>query len=346
MQPLSENGFILKFSLNHSRKETVERFTQLGIPRSRVFRVLKKGTNVRKPRSDKGKRKFDSKRIYSAVRSLHLKVGRSYRKQARSYSMSTTSLFRYAKRAGTVYRKRTKAPKVSEKQKNTQAERLPRLLALIKQRVKSLRCDTITDDESYFTLDGSEMPENVGYHCDVSTNRKDIPVDVRTRPMSKFPTKVLVWAAISSKGISPILIAPSKSISIDAQTYTKACLKKNLLPFLKRHYPRNNYLFWPDLASAHYASTTQKFLGENKIRYVPKDANPPNAPVLRPIENFWGALKQKVYKGGWEAVNVDQLATRIRYCAGQMDKSVYTKMMKRIQSKCEQAISEGLDSLY
>ena len=35
--------------------------------------------------------------------------------------------------------------------------------------------------------------------------------------------------------------------------------------------------------------------------------NPANAPKLRPIEDFLGILKQKVYKKGWRAKPIDQL---------------------------------------
>ena len=40
---------------------------------------------------------------------------------------------------------------------------------------------------------------------------------------------------------------------------------------------------------------------------VPKNLNPPNAPQIRPIEMYWGALKQKVYAKNWSAKNRDQL---------------------------------------
>ena len=39
---------------------------------------------------------------------------------------------------------------------------------------------------------------------------------------------------------------------------------------------------------------------------VPKNLNPPNAPQIRPIEMYWGALKQKVYAKNWSAKNRDQ----------------------------------------
>ena len=52
-----------------------------------------------------------------------------------------------------------------------------------------------------------------------------------------------------------------------------------------------NY-FWPDLASAHYADATQQFLKDEGIWYIPKYNNPSAIASLRPIEDFWAAVKK------------------------------------------------------
>ena len=39
---------------------------------------------------------------------------------------------------------------------------------------------------------------------------------------------------------------------------------------------------------------------------------PPNAPQIRPIENYWGILKMKVYEGNWSAKNRALLVWRIK----------------------------------
>ena len=44
-----------------------------------------------------------------------------------------------------------------------------------------------------------------------------------------------------------------------------------------------------------------------RLYTVPKNLNPPNAPQIRPIEMYWGALKQKAYAKNWSAKNSDQL---------------------------------------
>ena len=50
----------------------------------------------------------------------------------------------------------------------------------------------------------------------------------------------------------------------------------------------------------------------NGIAFVEKFENPPNAPQIRPIENYWGILKMKVYEGNWKAKTRDHLIRGIK----------------------------------
>ena len=73
-----------------------------------------------------------------------------------------------------------------------------------------------------------------------------------------------------------------------------------------------------DLASAHHANATLAFLQQEKIRFVPKDANPPNVASLCLVEDFWAALKKAVYDEGWEATSMPALKLRIKQKARQI----------------------------
>jgi hypothetical protein len=56
----------------------------------------------------------------------------------------------------------------------------------------------------------------------------------------------------------------------------------------------------------------------NGIAFVEKFENPPNAPQIRPIENYWGILKMKVYEGSWRSFNSmhqnEAKGNQSRYC--------------------------------
>jgi hypothetical protein len=108
------------------------------------------------------------------------------------------------------------------------------------------------DDEKYFYLSNTSILGNDVYY---TSDKSITPVDVKFKLKTKFEDEVLIWAAISGNGLSDAYIHKSKN-AIDYQIYINQCLKKRLLPFQKDMHPDNNYVFWPELASSHYAKIT------------------------------------------------------------------------------------------
>ena len=81
------------------------------------------------------------------------------------------------------------------------------------------------------------------------------------------------------------------------------------------------------------------------IYTVPKNLNPPNAPQIRPIEMYWGALKQRVYAKNWTANDRDQLIRKIKKCAKEMESQIYVRMFEKLRERINSAMENGLDSL-
>ncbi len=63
-----------------------------------------------------------------------------------------------------------------------------------------------------------------------------------------------------------------------------------------------------------------------------KSENPPNLPECRPIENFWGILKGKVYANNWQAKNLD-LKVRIQNCLKSIDFDLVKSISGSIRSR-------------
>ena len=76
-----------------------------------------------------------------------------------------------------------------------------------------------------------------------------------------------------------------------AQIYLEECIKKWLIPFILKYHEIDDILFWPDLASSHYAKIVTKYLNEKNVEFVSKGENPPNVPQARGIESFWAECK-------------------------------------------------------
>lgn len=168
----------------------------------------------------------------------------------------------------------------------------------------------ILDDESYFTLSHSTINGNSVYY---SSDRTKTLSSVKFCKKRKFESKLLVWIAASDKGLSEPFFLPS-GLAVNQYIYKKDCIVKRLVPFINKCHGDGNYVFWPDLASSHYAKTVIECYEDYGINFVKKVDNPPALPECRPIEDFWSVLKGKVYENNWHAKSVKQLQTRIKMC--------------------------------
>ena len=136
----------------------------------------------------------------------------------------------------------------------------------------------------------------------------------RHRMKSRTPTKPSSLKSCSSTWSYRLETCQKRSYSRNLFVYRDECLKKILIPFVRANHRHDRYVFWPDLASAHYAKSVQDYLKKEGIPYVAKVNNPANVPKARPIEDFWGLLKQKVYEGGWQAKSLKELKNKITWC--------------------------------
>jgi hypothetical protein len=81
------------------------------------------------------------------------------------------------------------------------------------------------------------------------------------------------------------------ALAINRYVYCDESLDPYLLPFIKKYHRNNQYVFWPDQASAHYAKEVIDWLNSKKIEFVPKYLNPANALKTRP--RFLGYFKRQ-----------------------------------------------------
>ena len=267
------------------------------------------------------------------------KTGVSQRKIGNSLGLDHSTISKQLKKMGLKYRKRRRAPKATPAQKERQVERLEKLCS--GPMSWSDGRDIVMDDESYLTFTGASMPGNTGFYAE---NVENCPDDVKFRFDQKFPDKVMIHCSISRRGFSQLYVAPKKT-SMDGKLYREQALKR-LVRFIDENYEsRNQVIFWPDLATCHYTNENLEFLRENGIAFVKKEENPPSAPQIRPIENYWGILKMKVYEGNWSAKSREHLIRRIKIKQKEIDQNVVMKMFDKLKGKVHSANINGLNSL-
>ena len=89
----------------------------------------------------------------------------------------------------------------------------------------------IMDDEKYFLLQDQSAPTNCGFYT--SDKRTTVP-QVKFKRSQKFEAKILVWIAISDKGISKQAVSQT--------TYLNRCIIVRLIPFIKSHHNKEKVL--------------------------------------------------------------------------------------------------------
>jgi transposase len=329
---------VARFWDMHSAKGksfTVKHFLLEGHPRPTIYRILstymKRGHVLRESGSGGSNKVLTNSQRGAIARWCVDRKGVSMRQQANKYEVDEKTIRNILREKGIKCYRRSKAPLYSDEQENRTRQRAGKLLQLLRNKV------IIMDDECYFKLKGDFLPGNDHFY---SKDKSQTEPEVKFCTQKKFPPQLMVWMCISESAISePVFLERHNSVTADF--YQEECISRKLTQFIDANHAGDDYIFWPDLASAHTAKSTLKLLEELRIPVVPIDHNPPNLPQCRPIENFWGILKMKVFENGWEAENIMKLRRRIILCLRTMDTSFLRSDLGSVRTRLRAVHREG-----
>lgn len=298
----------------------------LDVPISTVGRVLKRykesSTTKRKQGSGRKKGPVNKKLANSIKRSLDRNPGLSLTDLSKKFGTSRSYIVKVKKHFNIRTRKCVTVPKRSDEQLNRAISRSKVLYQMLLRKPGCL----IMDDETYVKKDFQQLPGLQFYSERVGNN---IPESFKVVRIEKFAKKIMVWQAICECGMksTPFLTEGT----INADVYVKECLQKRLLPLVKKHGER--VLFWPDLATSHYARSTLDWYQKNDITVVPKLANPPNCPELRPIEIYWAIIKRYLKKTKRTSISTADFKKKWFSATNRLDKDHVQRLMSRVTQK-------------
>ena len=113
-------------------------------------------------------------------------------------------------RTSVIIRKRKKAPKMDSEEQQRRARK--NCAKLYRKLLNDY--DLIIDDEKFFKLSGNNVLGNRYFY---STDPSAAPPNVR---LTKFESKVMVWMAISAKGVSNVYVHRGKQ-AVNQKIYLK-----------------------------------------------------------------------------------------------------------------------------
>lgn len=330
---------ICNFFDNHpdwKKSDIVSHFVEQGENRSSVYRTLaiygERKTTERKSGSGK-KCSLSDSIVRARLRKItDGKIAKSYRELGKKFQCDGKTVKKYLNDMGIQKKCRKNKATVSEAQEITQKSRLRSLVKKTFHAKNNVVC--IMDDESYFTMDGNEWQ---GKHY--FEGKRPIDDNIKFVEHTKFPKKVLLWLAISQHGMSEPEFFES-GLAVNSERYINYCLPK-VKEFINKKHSTLKVIFWPDLASSHYAKKTLEAMDSFQIPYVCKQENPPNVPQLRPIEDFWANLKRRVYGNNFRPKTTKTLIKKIRIELKSMPTSIFSKAMEKVPQNCRKAARLG-----
>ena len=322
---------------NQTKKLIVDHFVNEGHSKSTIYDIIIRKesgfSDIRRVGSGRPAKIFDKKGLVKLKRLVDHRDGIYQKKLATKFKCSQQYISKTLK----------ESLKINLRKKSNIPSRTPIQQAEAKRKCSILyrkygNFEWILDDESYFTLTHATINNNDIYY---SSDQNLTPASIKYRPRKKFEEKCLVWLAMSAKGISKPFICKS-GMAIDQHVYLEQCIQARLVPFIHEHHSKSNYVFWPDLASSHYAETVLDFMIENRVNHVDKVDNPANLPECRPIEDFWSILKGKVYANNWMAKDIPSLRDRIRKKLKEIEPATIQSLMEGVRSRIDQVRRWGV----
>ena len=124
------------------------------------------------------------------------------RRAARKFHVYHKVIKKWLNELGIKRKSRKTAPKLTEKQKAKQRMILNKI-ARDEFRATNDCIDVVMDDETYINVNSHNFQGNRYYYFD--SGSQDVHEDIRFRKKEKFPEKILIWAAVSRKGISEVM---------------------------------------------------------------------------------------------------------------------------------------------
>ena len=171
----------------------------------------------------------------------------------------------------------------------TKAKRLAQASLLRRKLRDGMLRNIVFSDEELFTVQDCLNQQNGRV---LSRDRQSIYEDHRRVYRTQKPVSVMVWAAVSESGRSPMVFIPQGvkiKRDVNIRDILEGSLKRGQKQFRDQHWT-----FQQDGATSHSSRETQQWCQSNCPGFSSKDECPPSSPDLNPLDfSLWSVLENE-----------------------------------------------------
>jgi hypothetical protein len=187
----------------------------------------------------------------------------------------------------------------------------------------------IFSDKKLFTV--NQVYNRRNDHIIVDQGTPETPVN-----KTKHPASVMVLGIVTSDGNK----CPAIFVLAGVKVNTEACIdlfETKMLPWLRKTYPKGNYVFQQDGAPAHTSKKTQQWLAMNLADFWDKTVWPPSSPDLNPLDySVWSVVESKACKTSHNSIK--DLKVSITKTWRYLSKAYIVKTCQQLWPRLEKVI--------
>lgn len=290
---LKHNSVLALYLAGKSNSAIVKDLQHLEINKMFVSRTIKRynETGSVKKRYGGGRKKTATgpKKIHKVKLRIQRNPRQSARKMAKEMKLSDRSIRRILKNdLQTKPYKIQKVHALNSKQKKLRLE-----------RAKELKClaasgefpNIVFSDEKMFTIEQFVNKQNDRVWVRERSNNN---LDMRLATRSHHPAQIMVWAAVTADGRSPLVFL-EPGVKVNATNYREMVLEAALKPWAQKHFGSRPWTFQQDSAPSHKARVNQDWLKTNVPHFISAQQWLSYSPDANPLDfSIWANLEARV----------------------------------------------------
>lgn len=275
--------------LHKSGKNNVEIAKRLDMNRSTVWKIVKKfqetGNTLDRPGRGRKRSVRTPKLLKNTREKLRRNPHRSCRTLATAAGVSKSTMHQVLRVDLGV--KPFKMLHRQELTENHVAMRAQKCRKILQEIADGTLPNLVFTDEKKFDIQQVVNQQNDRIWTFSSSTERRI-VTRRQNPQS-----VMVWAAVTETGRSPLLFVPS-GVKLNSQRYIADILQGCLLPWAKKHFQGAPWTLQQDSAPSHASKITQSWIQRKIPAFICKEVWPARSPDLNPLDfSIWSILETK-----------------------------------------------------